>query len=710
MSNDVAGASPNLNQLFNPSSLVFVGASDRSRWSRTAYENLRAIGFQGTLHLVNRRGGTVHAQTAAVSCRDIGAPVDTALLMIPVEGVMESLKDVASAGIRCAVVVASGFAELGADGSRLQDALTAEARALGITLLGPNCMGFLNFAGRAGCWTGSMRTPPLPGRIGVVSQSGAVANYVAHFAHQQGIGRSCLVSTGNEACLDLAGVADFLVDDPATNVVAIFAEAVRDPAAFTTVAGRAMRAAKPLVILKVGRSEVAARAARSHTGALVGDDKAFDGACRQLGVIRVDSVEELVITADLLAKVGALGGNGVGIVSISGGMSELAADRAHSENVRLPELSETTTRELKAVLPSYGTPSNPLDITGAAVMNTDLFQKTLKIFSKDPSLSLLACLFDVPTGHNNDWADLYLESVASISRALASTGIPSVLISHTVKPVSDKSRSLIAADLPYVAAGLEFGIRAIRNAVNWSGRVRRSRVPTAHPSPPPTGTSAFPLSEREALVHLSDFGVPVIPSVLARTEQQSVEAAAKFGDSVALKIASPDIAHKSDIGGVALDVAGADAVALAFRTIRGNVLRLRPDAKVEGILVSPMRRGGIELFVGVKRDPQWGHVIAVGLGGVWIEALKDISLRVLPVEQDEVVDMLAELRGARLLRGYRGSPSVDLNVLAGIIVRIGDAASALGAALETFEVNPLFAAGSHIEALDALAVRRESPK
>ncbi len=705
MSGDPTAGLSDLKPLFKPRSLVFIGASDRSRWSRTAYENLKSIGFEGTLHLVNRRGGTAHGQTVARSCRELETPADTALLMVPAEGVVESLKDVASAGIRNAAVVSSGFAELGGDGSRLQDAMTAAARSLGICLLGPNCMGFLNFAGRSACWTGSIRTPALAGSIGVVSQSGAVANYVAHFAHQQGIGLSCLVSTGNEACLDLAGVANFLVDDPSTKVVAIFAESIRDPAAFKIVAGRAMRAAKPIVILKVGRSEIAARSAQSHTGALVGDDKVFDGACRQLGLIRVGSVEELVITAGLLAKVGVLGGDGVGIVSISGGMSELMADRADSERVRLPRLSEATVRELKAVLPSYGTPSNPLDITGAAIMKPALFEQTLKIFSRDPSLSLLACLFDVPTGYNNDWADLYLESVASISRALTSSGIPSVLISHTVKPVSDQSRTLIAADLAYVPGGLEFGIQAIRNAVNWSRKCRLAQGASERRSIPAPGTSAVPRSEREALKYLFGFGVPVIPSVLVRTEQQAVEAAGKFGEAVALKIASPDIAHKSDIGGVVLNVAGADAVAVAFRAIQDSVLRSHPQAHVEGILVSPMRRDGIEVFVGVKRDPHWGPVIAVGLGGVWIEALKDFSLRALPVEHDDVLEMLAELRGAKLFQGYRGSPGVDLSSLAEIIVRIGDAALALGPELETFEVNPLFARGRHIEALDALAVR-----
>lgn len=705
-------ASPlELARFFNPRAIAFVGASERSTWSITAFQNLQAIGFAGALHLVNRRGGIVHGQTAATTCREIGAPVDTALLMVPAESLLETLQDVAAAGIRHAALVTAGYAELGKEGALRQNALAAAARALGISFLGPNCLGFLNVAGRTGCWTGATRTPPIAGRVAIVSQSGAVANYIAHCAHQQGVGLSLVIATGNEACLDLAAVCNFLVDDPATRVIAIFAEAIRDPDAFRAMAARALQASIALVILKMGRSAQTARAAQSHTGALVGDDRVFDAACRQMNLIRVDSIEELVTTANLLERTGVLADRGVGIVSISGGICEIAADRAHVEGIHLPALSATTRSELAAVLPAYATPDNPLDITGAAVTNTDLFEHAVNILAREPSFSLLACMFDVPTGSNNDWTLLYRESVASIGRAFSRSPIPVVLMSHSNKPVSDMSRTLIDAAFPYVPGGVDRGMRAIRNAIAWSEGVRNA-VPAPAPETAPEASRAsepLPRSEREALQHLARFGVAVVPGVLAQTEQQAIDAARAFGGPVALKVASADIAHKSDVGGVVLGACGTDAVVRGFRAIQASVRSALPAARIDAIQISPMREGGIELFVGVKRDPQWGPVLAVGLGGVWIEVLEDVSLRLLPAGKEQVAGMLAELRGAKLLAGYRGAPPVDLVLLIDTIVRIAGAALALGPVLEAFEVNPLYAAANGIEALDALATYSAAP-
>ena len=686
----------------NPRSIALIGATDRSTWSLTAFENLKAVGFDGELHMVNRRGGSAHGQSAASSCRDIGAPVDTALVMVPADGLQEALQDAASAGIRFAVIVSSGFAEVGAEGAKKQRELSETAGALGISLLGPNCLGFISIVGRTGCWTGAIRTPPLPGRVAIVSQSGAVGNYIAHFAHQQAVGLSYVISTGNEACLDLPTIADFLVDDPSTRVIAMFAETMRDAAAFKRVAKRARQAGKPLVMLKVGRCEETARVAQSHTGALVGDDAVFDGMCRQLGVVRVDSIEELVTTANLMEHVGTLQGDGVGVVSISGGICELAADWAHAVHVRLPPLSRPTVVALAEVLPSYGTPNNPLDMTGAAVTDTTMFERTLTVVQKEPAFSLLACLFEVPTGSNNDWTAFYRESVASIGRAFAQSPIPAVLISHTAKPVSDMAFDLIGPDFPYIAGGIELGMRAIKHALAWSAKARNPTVSYAEPNERPAYDGTFPNSEREAMSYLEHSGVPVVPMVLARTAEEAVTAARD--GPVALKLSSEDIAHKSDIGGVMLDVCGDAEVGTAFRKIIEHVKAAKPEARIEGVLVAPMRKG-LELFVGVKRDPQWGLVLVLGLGGVWIEVLRDLSLRLLPVTRGDILEMLSELRGARLLDGYRGAAAVDRDALAAVVVRIACAAAALDDALETLEVNPLCVDGDRIEALDALATR-----
>jgi len=694
--------SSTLSRLFDPRSVVLVGATDRSTWSKMAFDNLRLLGFGGKVHLVSRSGGMAHGQQTFKSAAEIGEPVDVALLMVPNPAMGDALRDLGRAGIRHAVVLAGGFAETGSEGRALQEEMVATARELGITLLGPNCLGFINFRTGAVCWTGSMRTPPLPGGISIVSQSGAVATVMKHFAHQHGIGLNVVAATGNEAMLGLAEVVDHLVDDEATRVIAVFAESVRDTRLFRAAAGRALARGKPVVILKVGRSEIATQAAQSHTGSLVGDDSVFDGVCRQLGLVRVRSIEELVFTAALLEQTGVLAEGGVAVLSASGGMGELAADYAHLEGLRLPALAPATLAALKAILPPMATPANPLDLTGAVVNNPELFRSCMEAMQHDPAVSVLVCVADVPTANNGDWAPFAVGTLQALGRFRPDGRARFLVVSNTVKTVSDRSREEIAkAQLPYLACGLELSLRALRHALEWSRRHRDAQArPAVESHPPP---ASLPRSERETVAYLQGFGVPTVPQALAADADQAVAAARAIGGPVALKIASPDIAHKTEVGGVLLDVQGDAAVAAGFRRIMDAAATALPQARLEGVIVSPMRRGGLELFVGVRVDPQWGPVIALGLGGVWIEALQDVSLRVLPVTPADVAQMVAELRGARLLQGFRGAPPVDVAQLATIVARVGDAALALGPALDTLEINPVLADGGRIEALDALA-------
>lgn len=697
-----------LSKLFNPRSVVLVGATDRSTWSKMAFDNLRLLGFQGQVHLVSRQGGMAHGQQTFTSVTQIGEPVDVALLMVPIVGMIDALRDLGTAGVKSAVVLAGGFAEIGAEGRALQDEMVATARKLGIRLLGPNCLGFINFTTGGVCWTGSMRTPPLKGGISIVSQSGAVATVMKHFAHQHGIGLNVVAATGNEATLGLADVIHYLVDDPATRVITVFAETVRDTGLLRGAAQRALRQGKPIVVLKVGRSEITVQAAQSHTGSLVGDDGVFDGICRQLGLVRVRSIEELMFTAALLEKTGVLQGEGVAVLSASGGMGELAADYAHLEGLALPKLAPATLAGLAAALPPMATPANPLDVTGAVVNKPELFLECMQVLEQDPAVSVLVCVFDVPTDLNNDWAPFAVGSLQAIGRFKPQDRVRFLAISNTVKYVSDRSRAEIqAAGMPYLASGLDVGMKALQNALRWSAQQREGAAPAAASAAvqPP---AIRPVSEREAMAFLASAGVDVVPQVLADSEAQAVAAAAGMGGPVVLKIASPDIAHKTEVGGVLLHLQGDQAVAEGYRRIMASARAALPQARLDGVIVSPMRKGGVELFVGVRRDEQWGHVLALGLGGVWIEALKDVSLRVLPVSPAEVRRMVGELRGVSLLQGFRGAAPVDLERLAQAVARIGDAALALGESLDTLEVNPLRADGERIEALDALATYRRA--
>jgi acyl-CoA synthetase (NDP forming) len=691
-----------LDSLFRARSVVLVGGTDRSIWSTAAFANFARIGFTGQVHVVNRKGGTVHGLAAATSCAAIGEPVDAALLMVPEAAIPDAFADMNAAGIRNAVVLTSGFAEVGAEGAARQDALLAAARAQGVTLLGPNCLGFINYADRVPIWTTQPPLPVLPGgAIGVVSQSGATAGFIAAFAQRQGMGLSYQVSTGNEADVNVARVVDFLVDDPATRVIGLFLETVHDAGTLAAAARRALAAGKPVVAIKIGASENAARAAQAHTGSLVGDDRVFDAVCRQLGIIRVGSIEDLVFTAGLLVKLGPVRKRRLGLVSISGGVCEMAADQAEAAGVEVPALAPETVAALRAVLPSFGTPNNPLDVTGGAMLDPPLFERCLAPLGQDPSLGLLACFMDLPDTAE-EVAGFRGAIIRSIGAGFQAAGLPAAMFSTIPRPVTEAGRALLAeTGISYFGSGVQHGLGAIGRAFAWAARQERGLAP---PAPPISPSAARPASEHATLAYLAAQGVPAIPVTLARDEAAAVAAAKALGGSVVLKIASADIAHKSDIGGVLLNIAGDAAVADGFRRITASVRAARPEAAIDGVLVAPMREGGVELFVGVLRDPVWGPAIAVGLGGVWVEVLRDTSLRVLPVRPEEVLEMLAELRGARLLDGYRGSAPVDRAALAEAIARIGDAALALGPGLAALEVNPLLATPAGAEALDALAI------
>jgi acetate---CoA ligase (ADP-forming) len=686
--------------MLRPRSIALVGATDRSRWSQNTFDNLINRKYPGEVHLVSRRGGTVHGRSAAISCVAVGVPIDLALLMVPMQAIEEAMADLAAAGVHNAVILTSGFAETGHAGADQQARLASLARQHDVSLLGPNCLGFVNFIDNVPLWTGGFRAPSKPGSIAVVTQSGANGSFISSLAAQHEIGLSHMISTGNEADLDCADFIDHLIDQPEVRAIALFAETIRNAPSFATAARHAIAAAKPIVVLKIGLSEVTARSAQAHTGALVGDDRVFDGVCRQLGIARVDSIEDLLFTADVITRTGVLQPRGLAVVSISGGACEIVADRAQVLNVPMPELSDAAVSELHAALPSFGTPHNPLDITGGAVLQPDLFEQGLRILGKQPEYSALACLFDVPVAEEHA-TEFVLSALRHIAAGLRAANMPALMISHTVKPVTEVSTRIIEEiGLSYVSSGLHHGMNALGRAFWWSEQYRRlANVSATIATIADAGER--PRSERATLEFLARCNVPVVPTTLARDAEQAMAAARSIGGLVVLKIASDDIAHKSDIGGVALNLEGDAAIAEAFRRILAGA---PAGTRVDGVLVAPMRSGGLELFVGCTRDAQWGPVIAVGLGGVWVEVLQDVALRPLPIDAAEVKRMLGELRGAKLLHGVRGMQAADLDVVAEVIARIGDAAVALGPDLETLEVNPLWVRGSVVEALDALAV------
>lgn len=696
-----------LDSLFRPRSVALVGAADKSMFSQLAYRNLVEFGFAERTHLVNRRGAVTHGRPTVTSCGQIGEPVDVAFLMVPQAGTCDALSDAAAAGIRNAVVLSSGYGEAGPAGRAAQEELVAHARSLDVVLLGPNQLGFANLTAQAPvtCVPGLPRTP---GPVALLSQSGASSGAMVEFATTAGVGLSLMVTLGNEAMVTAGHVLDYLVDDPATRAVAIFAETVRDPATFRAAARRAAAAGKAVVVLKAGSSPLSARTAAAHTGALVGDDASTAAVFADLGVIRVDSIEDLLITAGAAAHLGRLERTGVGVVSISGGACDIVADRAQDVGMELPEPAGPTREALAAQMPEYGTVQNPLDVTGAAILDPGLFTRTIAAMSADPSVGVVAVVNSLPWSGEGPYTGQVL--VDAIGAGTAAAECPVVYVNQVMAPVTERTRAVMAAGgVPYAIPGLRQAVVALGNVAWWSGATRPTApAAVADVAVPGPADRCGAWSEDRARRLLAGAGVPVVPAVLAGTADEAVRAAADVGGPVALKLVSPDVLHKSDVGGVRLDVHGADAVREAFDAV-SRAAREVPGARVEGVLVGPMRPGGVELLVGVVRDAQWGPIMAVALGGILVEVLDDSALWPLPVSPQRAATMLRGLRGAAVLDGVRGAPPADVDALAAVISRIGELALALGDELESLEVNPLRVDGDTVEALDAVVTWRTPP-
>ncbi|MDO8773475.1 MAG: acetate--CoA ligase family protein [Burkholderiaceae bacterium] len=692
-------------RMLTPSSIAIIGASDKSRWSATAFENLTQGGFTGKVHLVNPRGAMAHGRQVARSCAEIGLSIDIGLIMTPPAAVAAALVDLAKAGVRSAVILTAGFAETGAPGQALQDQLRQVAAEQGIRLLGPNCLGFINFVSRAYVWTTPVMAPSRNTGVAIVSQSGATAYFLSTLAYQQDVGLSYVVSTGNEADLDGACFVDYFINDPHTRSIAVFAETFRDPVRLRRVAERALTVGKPLVMLKVGSSEVTAKSAMAHTGALVGDDRVFDGICQQFGIIRVRSMEELLATADVVGRTGLLRPGGLCIVTNSGGVGEIAADTADFQGIQLPVVACATAVALQDVLPDTATAHNPLDLTGS--VTPEQCERALRTLGGQADYAAVLCpWYEIPTTADQINPRL-TELHRHITRGMAALSVPGLLVSYTNTRVNAMASDIIAeTGANYLACGLDRALSGLAGAFWWSQRQREHASRAVAPVVHHPVTHERPRSEHEALGFLSRQGVPVVPASLAVNADEAVLAARALGGRVVIKVASPDIAHKSDIGGVALNLLGDDAVRDAAMRVLAAAHERCPGVTIEGVIVAPMRERGIELFVGYTCDPQWGPILAVGLGGVWVEILEDVALRPLPVDADEIKRMLGSLRGAKLLMGQRGVPAADLDAVASAIARIGDAILRLGPDLEALDVNPLWVRGSEVEALDALFVWR----
>jgi acyl-CoA synthetase (NDP forming) len=504
---------------------------------------------------------------------------------------------------------------------------------------------------------------------------------------------------------------EYLVEDDNTKVIALFLEEISDPVTFGHAAARADAAGKPIVALKVGSSEAGQAAALAHTGSVAGDDAVVNSVLAQLNILRVNSIEELLNTAALLGYDRVPAGRRMGVITASGGACDIIADRSSEQDITIPPFAQQTADAITPHLPSFATAHNPLDVTGVGLAGARTGTLTAIDYALDAAVDDPGLDFVLFSGVNipdarppdDELAKVMEDRLEWLSQRMDSSPIPVIPVGSTSVDTGPWARELLGKHHVHVLGGLDFGIKALGNAILW--QERRGHVRQSLPQPKiPHGVvleGAQAWSEAQGRDLLTQAGVPVVPGEVVESAAEAVAAAQRVGTPVAMKIVSAQITHKSDIGGVALGLSSEAEITAAYEKVRAAGDSVA-GATVDGVLVTPMRGGGVELLAGVTVDPTFGPTLAVGLGGVWVEIMQDTSLRVLPVDAAEVRKMLEELRGFPLLRGARGSQAANLDALSDAIAGIGETALSLGGALRAFEVNPLWVNGDQVEALDVL--------
>ena len=691
-----------LSALFAPRSIAVVGASSNAqKIGGIPVDYQRRFGFEGALYPVNPNADRIQDLPAFPSLRAIGQPVDLAILAVPSALVDGALDDAIAAGVKGVVLFSSGFAEVGAEGAAAQARLGDKARAAGVRLVGPNCLGFMNVARHV---YATFSPAPgvgrvMPGRIGLVSQSGAFGAYAYAMARARGVGLSLWATTGNEADVQVADCLAWLAQDPDTDVIMTYMEGCRDGPRLRAALALAQAHGKPVVMVKVGRTALGAEAAASHTAALAGDDAVYDAVFRQYGVLRARNLTEFFDLAHSAAVAGRPRDRSIGLFTLSGGVGALMADEASAQGLDALPLSEAAQDTLRSWVP-FAAPRNPVDITGQVTNDMTLIERTARVMLDDRGFASWMG-FLAAAGASDAFWPVLRSLVTSLREAYPDTLLAvSTLLSPERRAELEAMRCLVFADP-------SDGIRTI---AALAGLKPGAAVAAAPPSIAPSLTlSPGTMSEPDALALLADAGVPIVAHRVVRSADEAAAAAEALGDAVVVKIVSADIPHKSDVGGVALGLRGAAQASAAFERTRDHARTARPDARLDGALVARMLTGGVECIAGVHRDPVFGPVLMFGLGGIHVETLRDVSLRALPITRDDALAMVRELRAFAILNGARGRPPADLDSIADALCALADFAQRAGDSLDSAEINPLIArpqAEGGCVAVDALIVGR----
>lgn len=697
-----------LEPMFKPVAVAVVGASaEPEKLGGRPVRYLKERGYAGAIYPINPRHAQVQGLKAYKSVLDVEGPIDLALISTPAALVEQAVTECAEKGIKGVVIFSSGFAELGEEGRAAQQRLADIGAEAGMRIIGPNCMGIASFEQNMVITFGMMvhYLPPEIGPISIVSQSGAFGGLAYTEARQRHLGVRLWATTGNECDVSFADCLDYFVGEEGTEVVLLYFESTKSGGKILSALEKARSLKKPVVVMKVGSSEVGREAALSHTDSLTGSDDVLDAVFQRYNAYRAYSIDEFfdIGYACTLGRFPA--GNRIGFVTISGGVGVLMADVADKLGLDVAAMPGAAQERVRQVLPYTGT-RNPVDITGQTLVQPEILEQCLDIMIEDGGYDIivvylagmtsspplkeaaLAVFHDVRSRHPDTVMIVAGKSDDEIYEALTADGY---LI------IDEPTRAVKAA-----AALMQFG---------------RGYARTGDDDPPPVLAAPGieipdgPINELDAMRLLGAAGIPIAEERLATSADEAAAAAQTLGLPVAMKLVSPDILHKSEIGGVLLDVASAVEAGEGYATLTERAAAAAPDARLDGVLVAPMVAGGVETILGVKRDPDFGPAVIFGLGGVFVEVLGDVARRMAPFGEAEALEMIREVKGYPLLEGVRGGAPADIEALAAALAKLSVFADATSDRIESIDLNPFIVlpAGQGALAVDALIVpRRES--
>jgi len=700
-----------LDSLFAPDSIALIGASrDLEKIPGRLLSMLRKNEFPGKIFPINPNYGDIDGLKCYPAIADVGQPIDLAIVIIPARAVLGALEQCAAVGVKNAVIISSGFAEEGGDSAAMQDAIVALAKKTGMRISGPNAEGFYSQAQRvAATFSPTVGVKPdapqlvaTIRRIGIVAQSGGIGFAIYHRAKALGIALSYVISAGNESDLGAGEFFEFMVQDSSTDVILLFIEGIRDVDKFLVAARRAAEIGKPVIVTKVGRSGAGERAAASHTASMAGWSAAYDAVFAKYGFIVSNDLDEAVTIAAVLTTNPMPKGDRVAVLTVSGGAGIWGADTVAMQGLQVPELSESIQTEIRKLLPSYGAAGNPIDVTAQGVHSGGL-QRSIDLLDVSDEVDAILVVLSLSSDTRMPFKQAELKPVLSAQNK------PIVFYSYTLP--SHFARTEFAASGAVVLSGLTHVGVAMRQMVQRAKF--RLAPPAAVAALPPPDLSAHlksaTLSEFDSKSLLRDAGIALPDEVLVSSKGELDAAIARAGFPLVMKIQSCDIPHKSEAGGVRVNIASKGEAFAAYQALLESVGRHRPDAEIQGVLVGPMAKKGVEIIVGTLLDATFGPMIMVGLGGIITELFKDVIYRPAPVSAAEASAMLAALKAAPLLNGFSGAARTDIPALSQLIAQISMLAAQFVNEISEIEINPVLVhpQGQGATIVDALVVRKK---